>query len=614
VALDFAGTDDYLSTVDGTARVTTTPLTLACWFNSDSQTADQVLLAASEAGAGNRDGFYMFAGGAQAGDPVLATTRNADLSSSASSTTGYTAGTWHHACAVFASATDRRAFIDGGSKGTNATSRTPAPTRYLAGISNELTFDINGRLAELGIWNVALTDEEVAALGRGYSPLLVRPASLVEYWRCIEGTGATVVRNFRSGGPEFTIQGDGVSRADHPRIIQPLRALINPKSAGGAVNRVVDVDPANFALTLAQLVPRVARNQALSPTSFGLTPASLAQPVYGRVVTLNRASFAFAPSNLGLQAAYRSQLTAASFALTGRDLTPSAGRKTALTATSFAFNPSALGTLVSRNATLSPASFALTPNAISPLSARYLVLSPASYAVTLASLTPSAGRKVTLSAASFATALVDIEVVYTPGSGGAVNYSVELTRASFALSASSLTPTAKRSATLSATTYSLSASALATLLERNVSLSPAAYALSASDLTAKTARYAELDPASFALSAADLSTLLTRVVSLSPAAFAFEGLDLTVIVDSGGATYAVTLTPVSFAFSPGGLENFVLRGAPLDDAERVITAAARGKTITAPGRLRKFVSSGRDPIVAPGKSRTIVSDGNEPLT
>lgn len=39
----------------------------------------------------------------------------------------------------------------------------------------------DGDIAEAAIWNVALSDAEIAMLAKGLSPLRVRPASLVSY-------------------------------------------------------------------------------------------------------------------------------------------------------------------------------------------------------------------------------------------------------------------------------------------------------------------------------------------------------------------------------------------------------------------------------------------------
>lgn len=42
-------------------------------------------------------------------------------------------------------------------------------------------FDIDGDLAEFAVWNAILTPNEWAALGANYSPLFIRPQSLVSY-------------------------------------------------------------------------------------------------------------------------------------------------------------------------------------------------------------------------------------------------------------------------------------------------------------------------------------------------------------------------------------------------------------------------------------------------
>ena len=60
-----------------------------------------------------------------------------------------------------------------------------APNELLIGKrSNDSQF-FGGDIAELAIWNIALSDDDVFALGdpdNRVSPLLVRPDALVGYW------------------------------------------------------------------------------------------------------------------------------------------------------------------------------------------------------------------------------------------------------------------------------------------------------------------------------------------------------------------------------------------------------------------------------------------------
>lgn len=50
------------------------------------------------------------------------------------------------------------------------------------GTRNTGDHKFDGRLCEVAVWDVGLTDEECFALGYGVSPLLIRAASLVAYW------------------------------------------------------------------------------------------------------------------------------------------------------------------------------------------------------------------------------------------------------------------------------------------------------------------------------------------------------------------------------------------------------------------------------------------------
>ena len=90
-----------------------------------------------------------------------------------------------------------------------------------SGITNAIVPQINGRngannlssfsSAEVGIWNAALTADEVASLAKGMSCDKVRPQSLVFY--------APLVRNLidQKGGLAIT-NNNGATVANHPRV------------------------------------------------------------------------------------------------------------------------------------------------------------------------------------------------------------------------------------------------------------------------------------------------------------------------------------------------------------------------------------------------------------
>ena len=205
-----------------TAIVTAYPFTVAGWGNVRDAALGQVLWSVSVSTTANDQWRLMFRGDV-AGDPIVAGAKNsAGTFSSATTTTGYSINVWAHACGVFAGATDRAAFINGGSKGTNTASNTPVPTdRTNIGIMDNTStkFEFAGLIAEVQLWNVALTDAEVLMLANGLHPYAVRPGSLVGYWP-VYGHASPEV-DWSGAGNNMTVEGTAVT--DHIYTTPPLR-------------------------------------------------------------------------------------------------------------------------------------------------------------------------------------------------------------------------------------------------------------------------------------------------------------------------------------------------------------------------------------------------------
>ena len=180
------------------APVTAVPLTMACWFYTDEMENYQALMFIGDKAAENNF-FTLRLSDDHAGNIVEFDRRSAAARTQAQTTAGFNINTWHHACAV-ASATDSAAvFLDGGNKGTEVTDITPVGldrvsiARY--GDDSPGTY-MSGRIAEAAIWNVALTDAEVAGLGDRVSPLFIRPQNLVAYWPLIRDEDRDPVGGF----------------------------------------------------------------------------------------------------------------------------------------------------------------------------------------------------------------------------------------------------------------------------------------------------------------------------------------------------------------------------------------------------------------------------------
>lgn len=176
------------SLVVNQAAVTAHPFTLACWFRSYDLTIDSVLMW-----VGDKDAPYywcaLYAYGADAGDPVGAFNHSYAAGGApnqrALTTSGFSLQTWHHACGVFVNNSERHAYIDGGSKGSdlNAAGVVSNHDRTAVGAARDSTPTnyASAAIAEAAIWDVALTDAEVAALARGINARYLRVANLKMY-------------------------------------------------------------------------------------------------------------------------------------------------------------------------------------------------------------------------------------------------------------------------------------------------------------------------------------------------------------------------------------------------------------------------------------------------
>lgn len=158
---------------------------------------------------------------------VFATRVNGGSVGTATTSTTGTINTWGHACGVYASNTSMTAYLNGGGAVEStvnvtwplgSTPRTAIGRRSIA--SPDLYF--SGRLAEVAIWNVALDASEVAALAKGFSPLLIRPSALVAYWplnRNSVNISTTSLDRWKSRFDLTEVNTPVI--ADHTRVIYP---------------------------------------------------------------------------------------------------------------------------------------------------------------------------------------------------------------------------------------------------------------------------------------------------------------------------------------------------------------------------------------------------------
>jgi hypothetical protein len=211
-------------------------VSISLWFYpvATNVTYDAVFLR--DTGGTPYLGIYLNATGASA--KVGAT----DNEITAETTTTYSAGTWNHAAGTFTDVTTRSAYLNGGGKATNVT-----PSGGVSSIQEVLIGGyfadptlfgpMNGRLAEVGIWNVVLTDDEVLALSEGVSPLRVRSQNLVSYWP-LYGNGSPEPNYSQNSTNRSLTLNNAPTQVDHP----PVMSLFAGRSSN--INFVSTTAPA----------------------------------------------------------------------------------------------------------------------------------------------------------------------------------------------------------------------------------------------------------------------------------------------------------------------------------------------------------------------------------
>jgi len=206
------GSNQYLRVA--TPAITVHPFTLATWFYITNSTAHRILLSLVDYDATN------YAWLQARSTNVLRIEEEGDYYAAATTVATFNDNTWHHACGVCSTATNRTIYLDGGNNINNTNSATPATlsdTMVGAGAAaSAILQPMDGYLAEAAIWNVALTADEVAILATGISPLAVRPGSIIFYVPLVRDNDEDII-----GGLSLTAY-NSPTIAVHPPIYYPF--------------------------------------------------------------------------------------------------------------------------------------------------------------------------------------------------------------------------------------------------------------------------------------------------------------------------------------------------------------------------------------------------------
>ena len=186
---------------------------MACWFYPVSS-AGAVLIAVN-----TTSGIDRFQMGTIPGTfPATCATVQGGSAPSANVAGSIALNQWHHTAGVFSAVNSRRSYINGTGGTVNTGSATPSGLNRInisGAYAPSLTARFTGAIAEVGVWNAALTADEIASLSKGFPCRLVRPSALVFYSRLIRN-----VMDIRNG-VSLSELGTGTTASEHPRIIYP---------------------------------------------------------------------------------------------------------------------------------------------------------------------------------------------------------------------------------------------------------------------------------------------------------------------------------------------------------------------------------------------------------
>jgi hypothetical protein len=208
----------YLSAPNNAALDITGAITLACWAKRGTDLSAAQILIGKFNGPANQRSFQLslntsgqlFLNLTQDGTNATTTQRTSTITT--------TVNTFQHFCGTWSPSDFPNVYIDG-TISNGATSGVNTNTAIYSGTANLIlganyngsALYYGGQLAEVGIWNAALTAAENASLARGMTCDKVRPQSLVFY--------APLIRDLQDvrGGLTIT-NNNSATVATHPRV------------------------------------------------------------------------------------------------------------------------------------------------------------------------------------------------------------------------------------------------------------------------------------------------------------------------------------------------------------------------------------------------------------
>ncbi len=225
---------DYFE-VDTAPAVTNPPMTVNAWFKAPSGGVGPIFVGADKDVSDRVFGIDL------SSQKVRIFSRAAGGFANAVTTSTYSTGVWEMATGAWITSTNRRVFLNGGSGASEGTDVTQSQIDRTSigrfGDSTPSAAGMDFPLAEIAVWNIGLSDAELALLYNAgplaYSAFFVRPEALVHYWRFLENSITANITDI-VGGLNLT-QVSSPAIADHVPLLQPApRAVWSPPAVAAA--------------------------------------------------------------------------------------------------------------------------------------------------------------------------------------------------------------------------------------------------------------------------------------------------------------------------------------------------------------------------------------------
>jgi hypothetical protein len=212
MAYDITGNAD-IRTIS--SAITNYPFTIALWARIDNVNANRNICALSTA-SGTGTGYHSIECRTTSQFAAVSSTNAVGRASSPV----VNLNEWYSVVGVFRSVTNRQCYANavGGTVNTTSSNFTPQTDLVTVGraISNGTSplVSFDGKIAEVAFWNVALNDDEIKSLSKGFKPSTIRTNSLIFYYPLIRTT-QEVIENL----PQTITNPGNLSVFEHPQRI-----------------------------------------------------------------------------------------------------------------------------------------------------------------------------------------------------------------------------------------------------------------------------------------------------------------------------------------------------------------------------------------------------------